>query len=117
MPYLRDENGNYIPTPFTTPEQVDAKYDKPLRSTNLSVLAGAWANDATYADYPKRAAVPVTGALASMTPDVVFALADAISGKLAPVAAAYDGGVYIYAKEVPSGTVTIATLTLWKAVV
>lgn len=92
-------------------------YTPPLRAANLSVQTSAWASNATYADFPYRAAVPVSGAVASMIPDVVFALVDAISGVLAPVAEAYAGGVYIYAAEIPSTTISIKTLTLWKAVV
>lgn len=91
-------------------------YEPPLRSSNLSVTTGAWVSDTTYADYPYRASVSVTGALATMIPEVVFALADAVSGILAPVAEAYAGGVYIYASEIPAAAATIATLTLWKGV-
>lgn len=101
---------------IVTAEANSDYYEPPLRSTNISVATGSWAADTTYADYSYRAAVPVTGALATMTPEVVFALADAVSGILAPVAEAYAGGVYIYASEVPAAAVTIATLTLWKAV-
>lgn len=91
-------------------------YEPPLRATNLSVPVGSWSSDATYADYPYRAAVPFPGALASMAPEVVFALADAVSGKLAPVAQSYAGGVYIYTSQIPAATITIETLTLWKGV-
>ncbi|HWQ58314.1 MAG TPA: hypothetical protein VN540_04770 [Clostridia bacterium] len=92
-------------------------YEPPLRASNVAILTTDWNEDETYGEYPYRAAVPVPGALASMVPDIVFALADAVSGTLAPVVAAYAGGVYVYTAEVPENTVTVATLTLWKAVV
>lgn len=91
-------------------------YEPPLRAHDLSVATGAWADDATYAAYPKRAAVFVAGAAADMVPEVTFALADAVSGLLAPVAETYAGGVYLYAAEIPAAAVSIKTLTLWKAV-
>lgn len=132
-----DGDGNYITltsmpseiitegTPFTAArmnhmedgiEIVNTKYDVPLRVVGQSVATTAFVADTTYTDYPYRAAVAVTGALSTMLPEVVFGLTDAISGILAPVVESYDGGVYIYASEVPAAAVTIATLTLWKAV-
>lgn len=73
------------------------------------------ANDA-YEDYPYRAAIPLPGVLGSMTPDVTFAVPDAVSGSFAPVAECYAGGVYIWAASVPEGTTTIPTIKCWKAV-
>lgn len=103
-------------TDYATPASVAAKCDKPLRMTAVSVPAADFVSDTTYADYPYRAAVAVTGATASMMPEVTFSLTDAVGGILAPVAEAYDGGVYIYASEAPAAAVTIATVTVWKAV-
>lgn len=103
-------------TDYATPSAVNAKYDTPIRESNQSVLTSAWTSDSTYTAYPYRASVPITGALAIMTPDIVFALADAVLGTLAPIATTYDGGVYIYASAIPSATINIATITLWKAV-
>ena len=93
-----------------------AKYNKPIRSTNVSVATSAFVANSTYADYGYRASVAITGATANMIPEVTFSLTDAISGILAPIAECYAGGVYIYASEVPSAAVTIATVTLWKEV-
>ena len=47
-------------------------------------------------------------------PDVTFAMADAVSGNLAPLADTYAGGIYIYAKEQPSATVNIASVVCTK---
>jgi hypothetical protein len=92
------------------------KYDQPIRQTNVSILTTAWASDATYEDFPFRAAVPVTGATAYHVPDIIPSPADIMTGNLAPFAETYAGGVYLYAKEEPEATVIIATLTLWPEV-
>ena len=85
-----------------------------LRFTNTSVAVSAWVADSTYADYPFRAAVPLSGVTAAMTPEVALACTDAVSGSFAPVAACYAGGVYLYAAEVPAAAITIPTITCWK---
>ena len=85
-----------------------------LTFTNTVVEAASFAADETYGDFPYRAAVPLTGAAEAMTPEVVFGVADAMSGTFAPVAESYAGGVYIYAAEIPSAAVTIPTILLWR---
>ena len=85
-----------------------------LRFTNVSVAAASFVSDATYQDYPYRAAVALTGATATMRPDVCFGLTDAASGIFAPVADSYAGGVYLYATEQPSAAITIPVIDLWR---
>lgn len=74
----------------------------PLRFTNTVVNTSSWNADATYADFPRRKSVALTGVTAAMVPDVVLAPADATGGNIAPVAVAYNGGIYLYAKETPT---------------
>lgn len=83
---------------------------------SVSVATSAWVSDTTYTDYPYRASIPITGCTANHIPEVVFSLADALSGKFAPVAQTYAGGVYIYAREQPSADITIPTIKLTKVV-
>lgn len=83
---------------------------------NTSVATTAFAADATYAGYPYRASVALTGVTASMIPEVTFNVDDATSGDFAPVATAYSGGIYIYAVSVPASTVTIPTIIVWEGV-
>ena len=83
---------------------------------NLSVATSAWASDSTYSDYPYRAAVAISGCATSHFPEVAFSLTDAISGTFSPVAATYTGGVYIYASEKPTSTITIPAIKLTKVV-
>jgi len=53
---------------------------------------------------------------ADMVPNVVFDPDTAVSGVLAPVAACYAGGVYLYANAVPSTSLTVPTITCTKEV-
>lgn len=98
-----------------TPAAIGAEKAR-LQFADVEVAAEDWDADTTYDDYPFRASVALTGTVAAMTPEVIFGLADATSGSFAPVAAAYAGGVYLYAAEVPGATITIPTIILWKAV-
>ena len=83
---------------------------------NISVATSAWASDATYADCPFKASIPIAGCTTDYIPDVVLSLEDATSGNFAPIAETYDGGVYIYATEVPSEAITVPTIKLTKVV-
>lgn len=87
---------------------------KKLMFTNTSVPAADFQADATYTDFPYRAAVALTGCISGMTPEVIFSLEDAVSGSFAPVAQSYNGGVYIYADGQPSAAITIPTIILWR---
>lgn len=87
---------------------------KKLQFTNTTVAKTAFVADSTYQDYPYRAAVPLTGVLSSMIPDVTLSLADATSGNFAPVTACYDGGIYLYAASVPDAAITVPTILCWK---
>ena len=91
--------------------------DNPTRAFGPQTVAtSAWAADTTYSaqGYGFRASVPLSGVTASHIPDVTFAMADAVSGNLAPLADTYDGGLYIYAKEQPTATVNIASVVCTK---
>ena len=91
-------------------------YETPLRFSNTVVDTSGWSADTTYSDFSYRKAVALTGVQSAMIPDIIFAPADAISGNFAPVAVSYDGGIYLYAAAVPDSSITISTITLWKAV-
>lgn len=78
------------------------------------VSASAFVADSTSEDYPYRAAVSLSGVISGMIPEVIFGLADAVSGNFAPVAEAYSGGVYIWAAEVPEANIAIPTIICWR---
>ena len=86
-----------------------------LQFNDTAVPTSAFVADTTYEDYPYRAAVALTNVIANMIPEVVFSLADATSGIFAPVAEAYNGGVYLYANDVPEAAITIPTIICWRA--
>lgn len=88
---------------------------KKSQFNNISVKTTAFAEDATYEDYPYRAAVALSGVLASMVPEVIFGMADAISGYFAPVAETYNGGVYLYASAIPEEDTVIPTIICWRS--
>lgn len=92
----------------------NAAENKKLSFFSKTVSISSFSADSTYTDYPYRAAVALTGVTSGMIPEVIFALADAVSGNFAPVAAAYNGGIYIYAAEKPTATITIPTIICWK---
>lgn len=64
----------------------------------------------TYAAYPFRAIVPLSGVTADMVPEVVFGLNEAILGAYAPIAETYNGGVYLYATNAPTALFTIPVI-------
>ena len=87
---------------------------KKLQFNNTSVPASTFVADSTYGDYGFRAAVALSGVTSTMIPEVVFSLADAVSGIFAPIAESYNGGVHLYASSVPESDITIPTILAWK---
>lgn len=87
---------------------------KKLAFANTVVAVSVWAENSTYEDYPYRAAVALSGVTAAMIPEVVFSLAAMSENSFAPVAECYNGGVYIYAADVPESAITIPTIICWR---
>ena len=80
------------------------------------IAAASFIEDSTYDGWGYRASVPLAGVTANYIPTVNFGIMDASSGNLAPVAEAYVGGVYIYAKERPTQAVSIGSVVCEKGV-
>ena len=99
----------------TTPADIGAEAAR-LQFVNVSVSAAAFIEDTTYENFPYRAAVALTGVTAAMVPEVVFGVGEATSGIFAPIAEAYDGGIYLFAAEIQEADITIPTIICWKAV-
>lgn len=85
-----------------------------LQFNNTPVEASLFVDDTTYEEYPFRASVTLEGVLSSMIPEVILSLRDATSGLFAPVAESYNGGVYLYASDVPESAITIPVIICWK---
>ena len=100
VPTTRTINGNALSANIVTQ----------LKFTNKTVATSAWTSDSTYTGYNYTAVVSCSNVTATMIPDVIFSPADAMSGNFAPVADSSAGSVTIYAKEVPSATITIPTI-------
>lgn len=92
-----------------------------IRATNQTVAITAWEADTTYEDFPYRAvAYTSTVDLTAFKPDVVFDLPTIQMGIVAPVAATGqitgtdNYAVYIYASEIPEGSITVPVIDLWR---
>lgn len=57
-----------------------------------------WASDSTYADYPYKGTINITGVTDADGVEVTFSNADATSGNYSPICATFNGGVYIWSK-------------------
>lgn len=78
-----------------------------LSFTNKAVAVSAWVANSTYADWGFRASIACTGVTTKHYAEVIFAPADATSGEFCPANNTYNGGVYIYAANKPTATITI----------
>ena len=83
---------------------------KVLAFTGKTVDVTGWESDSTYTDFPYRAAVACEGVTAKHYAEVTFSPADVLEGIFCPVVTSYDGGVYIYASEIPGADLTILTI-------
>ena len=82
-----------------------------LAFTNVVVASSAFVSDVTYNEFPYKASIALTNVTSSMLPEVVFSTSDAISGIFSPVVESYNGGVYIYSSDIPSGaSITIPSI-------
>ena len=77
---------------------------------NVEVTTSMFSEDTTYADlgYNYKGTIPISGITTSDVVNVTFNMAQAVSGNFAPISNTYNGGVYIYAKEMPTSTITVA---------
>lgn len=108
------EDQTYYASKTYVDEAVAGAEKAKLQFTNTSVTASAFVSDSTYADYPYRAAVALTGVTSTMIPEVVFPVSALADNEFAPVAECYNGGVYIYAADVPESDITIPTIICWR---
>jgi hypothetical protein len=91
-------------------------YAQTLIFTSKSVLTTAFVSDSTYTDYDYIADVSCSGVTSDYVPTVNFNVDEAVGGNFAPVALSGTNKITIYAKEVPSATITIPSIVCIKAV-
>ncbi len=89
---------------------------KTLVFTNKSAAVSAWkhSSDSQYGEYAYWADILLDGVTASMVADVYFNWVDSVSGIFSPVAQTHNGGVWIYANQIPAGDITIPTIRVTK---
>jgi len=80
---------------------------KVVSDTDVVVAVEDWVEDTTYTDYDYKAVLTLTGMLATYEPSVVFGLAEIESGNYASVCLAGTDTITIYAKEIPSASITL----------
>ena len=84
-----------------------------LLYVNAAIPSASFASDSTYEDFPYRAAIALSSVNSSMIPELTFGLEDVVEGIFAPVAETYNGGIYVYANEIPENTTIIPTIICW----
>ena len=87
---------------------------KSLSFTDTEVLTTDFVADTTYADYGYKAEIAASGVTSADMADVIFAPTESDSDNFASVAATSTDTVTIYAKAIPSGTITIPTILIHK---
>lgn len=94
---------NHLQSEYYDKNEVDTKISesKPLQFLNISfsVTPKTVKTDNAYEDFPYRLDIPLKDVTSAHIPTVCFKCADAVSGRFAPVADAYDGGIRIYMRE------------------
>ena len=76
-------------------------------------VAANFVSDSTYEDYPYRAVIALSGVTDEYVPYVEFSDSDANSGIFSLDAESFEGGIYIYATEQRSAT--ISKIYLWRS--
>lgn len=89
---------------------------KTITRNNVKVPVSSWAEDKTgdnyrFESYPYKADITVEGITTEYLPNVIFGMNEAISGKFAPICESGAGIVSIWAQEIPTSEITIATIS------
>lgn len=88
----------------------------PMVANNKVIGSSAWTADSTYTDFPYKALI-IDNAFANLVstdiPTIVLHPTDAMNGIVAPICSTYINGstkgIYIYASEIPTESVTVLT--------
>ena len=72
-------------------------------------------NDTTYEDFNYKKSITLAGVADNMIPEVIFDIPEATSGIFAPIAISYNGGIYLYANDVPTDLIIIPTIICWRS--
>lgn len=94
---------------YATIETLNGKQDAALKFTDKSAFT--WVSDATYTDYPYRCDISCTGVTENMYAEVVFAVAQAISGEYSPVCETKENVVSVWSKSDDPVTIPVIVIT------
>lgn len=110
----------YVSQSLTTAQQAQARANigvgvgKVLEFANRTLYTTNFSSDITYSSFPYKYSLALEGVTTTSYVEVIFDADDAMSGNFAPICKSYNGGVYIWAKEVPSDIVIIPTILSWE---
>lgn len=110
LSYFKDK----MSVDFVTQDALNVKQTKRLLFKNVNVIRSSWKADSTYTSYGYVTSVKLTGVTANHFVEVVLSNDDAVSGQFGPVVDSYDGGVKIYAADIPLKQITIPTIIAWE---
>ena len=110
LSYFKDK----MSADFVTQDAISTKQTKRLLFQNVPVIRSSWKADSTYPSYGYVSSIKLTGVTSSHFVEVVLGSDDAISGQFAPIVDSYNGGVKIYAADIPLKQLTIPTIIAWE---
>lgn len=94
-------------------EVINGSLASAIVAKNLTIPTTDFVQDTTTSEnYQYKATIAITGVTADMIAYVNFSIPDAESGILATFAQTYNGGVYIFASEVPEQAVDIDNIEI-----
>lgn len=82
--------------------------------SNATIATTAWVSSSTFSGFSWQANISFPGISTAYVPIVSFNPSDATNGNFGPSAVAGAGYVTIYAKQKPSGTVTIPSVVAFR---
>lgn len=108
---LMDSTGNYTllaPT-LSSNKTIAVTTDIPQRLSfqNITVAVASWVSDNTYTGYAYKASLTCQGVSSSMYGEVTFDCLEAAGGNFAPICTTSTNCITIYAKAIPSASITI----------
>ena len=81
-----------------------------LSFKDVEVPISSFVSDSTYPQYPYKAELSCPGVTSNYVPEIMFGLADAVTGIFSPIAESGTDTVTIYASSIPSSIITIPSI-------
>lgn len=81
--------------------------------TDVTIWPAAFVADSTYENYPYAAFIECQNVKDTHQPDIAFSRDTPQKCSIAKTAKSANGGIYIYAEDVPTESITISTIICW----